>query len=317
MKGLFLLLTLFFPSFGFSNEAANIVAEKLFSESTHSILAKQWKEAAWNLRIALFLDPKLQVAQNRLMQLPWRQDFSKRRVAFPPVVTKREGWQQNKMEEVNQFLEINDVAQAKASVLEILYLDPNNERAKTLLSKLERTKETQNDATMVSRFEEAKGLWEAGNQAKETGDWLKAYQHWRRIDSLFQKEDLKPTFYNVLQEELKKVSELLVDQFNAKLAKWEKELTNSERLSIVGKELCEAISQYPPNPKAQELLEKIYETLQKKVEPLLMQAKTLYELEGCSSSVDKFRTIQKLSVFSKIPAWQEANHYLQTCTAFH
>ncbi|MDP2600320.1 MAG: hypothetical protein Q8P84_06265 [Deltaproteobacteria bacterium] len=230
----------------------------------------------------------------------------------PPV---GEGWGEG---DIRTLLESGDQAQAMLALKETLQKSPENERAKKVYANLETSLKKEGTAgpskEIEEKFAEAKQLLDM-SQNKST---LITYHQLKKAHALFQGDDLKPPFFKQIEDGLEKSAAQLTKELEPKLARWEKECCHPEpqggegsRMTAVS--LRHAIQNYPPNPKADALLQKVYERLDEKGRPLLMIARTKQEMEGCSVALEDFEAVKKAAVFSEVPAWGEAHKNLEAC----
>lgn len=225
------------------------------------------------------------------------------------------------MGNVRTFLEAGNTHQAILSLKEILYESPANERAQSLLARLQDSYKEKPGSENLSeeihkQFARAEELLEDAKQAQEKSNFVIAYEKYREAFSLFKGDDLKPPFYSKIVSGMKETEEKLTKQLEPLLQKWQKELTTANPdLKEMGSRLQEVLKKYPPSPKYLELLQKVYEGLQEKAKPLLIEAKTTQEIEGCRPAVPIYTRVKERAWFEEVPAWQEANRNLDACLA--
>lgn len=217
-----------------------------------------------------------------------------------------------KMREVKTFLKRGEKSQAILVLNEILSKEPENERAKILLARLQEeeagNQERDDQSEEIrNRFQKAQGLFDEGMKTKE-------YQKFKEALALFQEGDLKPSFYQQLVTEAKGLEEILKQKLEPSLKRWSRDLeAPSADLKKMGTELREVEKKYPPTPEVLGILQKIYSSLDQKAKPFLIRAKTLQEMEGCKKAVDKFVRVKEIAVFEEVKAWKEAERKIGAC----
>ncbi len=223
-------------------------------------------------------------------------------------------------DEIRSFLEADDAPQALLALKTILRKSPDNERAGKMTATLqEALKKEENygpSKELEEKFVKAKKLLETNN-----------YQQLKQAIALFNSEELKPPFYKQIEDALQAAEAKLNKELEPKLAQYDVILTPSSAhpepvegsnkknpdLIAIGHDLRNILRDYSPNPKANDLLQKVYTRLDEKARPLLMQADTVLQLEGCQAAVELFANVKNVSVFPEVAAWQTAHKNLEAC----
>ncbi|OGQ46458.1 MAG: hypothetical protein A3H42_00155 [Deltaproteobacteria bacterium RIFCSPLOWO2_02_FULL_46_8] len=220
------------------------------------------------------------------------------------------------MEEVRSFLEKGEPRQAALVLKESLRHDEKEERSENLLNRLQsslsKDETSQNLSEAIQKqFEAAQKLL---TEAKNGG----GYPKYKEALALFKPEDLKPPFYREMEEGFKESAAKLNEQLKPLLKNWETALQKENpNLEEIGLKLKKVLSTYPPSEEAVQLLQKVYALLQKKSEPLLMEAKTVQELEGCLVAKPFYEKAKKTALFTEVPVWQEAHKNLEAGVKIH
>ena len=296
--------------------------EKFYQEGLKAYQSLQWDEAKRNWRMALGLllqkdnplrskiEKALALAEGRVVSVP----FGNR--------AGENGFHENtgaeKMEEVKQFLESGNSAQAILSLQEIVEKESANDRAKEAITRLQTvsekgSQEVSLSETIKEKFSKSQNFFEEAKQAQQKNDFVLAYQKLKEADVLFSPDDLKPPFFKEMEDLLQETESHLENDLQTKLVVWEKETANGGDLKMIGQKLREANKNYPPSALAETLLQKIYSLLDAKAQPILMQAKTVQQLEGCQVSSGLFVKVKEAALFNEVPAWQEANRNASAC----
>ncbi|MDO8526781.1 MAG: hypothetical protein Q7T03_03730 [Deltaproteobacteria bacterium] len=225
----------------------------------------------------------------------------------------------DKMSIARNFLEKGDTAQTILSLKQIVAEEPENKRAVEVLSRLQASPDEKGKSENISqeiekKFALAQELFEQAKQNREMGSWAESWQNFKKSISLFKGDDLKPPFFSQMEADLKECEQTLNEQLEVSLHRWEKQLAaEKQNLKAIGEEIKIAIQKYPPSSKADRLLEKVYDHLQSQALPLLMQANTAQQLEGCSSSVPLYTKVLTTAIFAEVPARQEAQRNQEAC----
>lgn len=216
------------------------------------------------------------------------------------------------LEEARQFLENGEPRRAALILKESLRRGDREGKIRNVLGRLERSLEEDEtshnlSATVQKQFGQARRLLE---EAKGGGGYLK----YREALSLFKKEDLKPPFHRELEAGLKESGGILLRDLEPKLKNWGRALQNEKApLKEIGLALQKVLATHPPSPEARLLLQKVHALLEKRSEPVLMEARTVQELEGCRAALPLYAKAKEAALFSEIPAWQESHRLSETC----
>lgn len=242
------------------------------------------------------------------------------------VVTKVSGELLQKriaMEEVKHFLESGDTVQAEMTLQNLLYRDPSDTRAQTVLQRLESPATfpalegsvTQKSLSgeIESRFAEGEKLFREG---RESRDSLRSWQFYRKGLDLFQSDDLKPPYYKELASAEEKLAETLTAALQKEITTWRRQMSQTRSaagLQPIANALQKAMREYPPLEETTTLLEEVYRQIASATEGELMRAKTTHELSGCRQALPKYRAVQREAHFPQVATWQEAEKNLRGC----
>lgn len=227
------------------------------------------------------------------------------------------------MEEVKHFLESGDAVQAEMTLQNLLYRDPSDTRAQTVLQRLESpatfpalegsVAQKSLSGEIEARFAEGEKLFREG---RESRDPLRAWQFFRKGLDLFQSDDLKPPYYKELALAEEKSAGTLTAELQKKIATWRYQMSQTRSasgLQPIAAALQKAIREYPPLSETATLLEEVYRQIASATEGELMRAKTAHELSGCRQALPKYRAVQREARFPQVATWQEAEKNLRGC----
>lgn len=227
------------------------------------------------------------------------------------------------MEEVKHFLESGDAVQAEMTLQNLLYRDPSDTRAQTVLQRLESPEalpalsgpaaQKSLSAEIEIRFAEGEKLF---RQGREDSNRLRAWQFYRKGLDLFQSDDLKPPYYKELVSAEEKSSVALIAELQKKIPEWWRQISQTGKaaaLHPIAVVLQNAIREYPPLPETATLLEEVYRQIASATEGELMRAKTTHELSGCRQALPNYRAVQREARFPQVVTWQEAEKNIRGC----
>lgn len=239
--------------------------------------------------------------------------------AKPSLATTKveDGFHQKRvaMEDVKNFLEEGNASQAQMTLNELIYRDPDDQRAKMVLGRLNTksatTEEHSLSENIESKFAEGEKYFQQGKQTKNR---LERYSLLKSGFHLFQPDDLKPPYYKELAADHEKLEKELTTEFQSRIAAWKKQVARGENLRNIGERLQIEKKQYPALPEANELLVKVYQKIAEATESSLMRAKTIHELSGCQAALSQYQAVQREAYFREVATWQEAEKNILGCS---
>ncbi|MBI4125441.1 MAG: hypothetical protein HY466_05895, partial [Deltaproteobacteria bacterium] len=241
--------------------AAHHLAGRLYRLGNHHLQTRQWDQALQAYRLAFLLDPFFAPAAQKKRA---RISSAQPKPADAKLLTgvKVEDSQVQKMLLIKNHLERGERQEAVLALTEWLREDPQNERARLLLEKIQKEGET--GSRENPKFQEGEKLFKEGQKEEEGGNKLPAYQRYRQAIPLFAPAEIKPYFYRELIERQEALTGELLSVLDQKLDDLEK-----RDPAQAGGRLRELASQYPPSPRLQKMLSDCYAVLQARALPVL------------------------------------------------
>lgn len=230
----------------------------------------------------------------------------------PKASEKKQPEMTQKMAAVSEFLATGESEKARLTLAEILHQDPQNERAKKLLENLSRQEVKPTHSMTGERYKEAEKVFEEGKEVEAQKQEESAYPYYAKAFALLNTEPFKPYFFTELAKRKENLENRIRETMKPKLEIWRRN-QNQMDLKKLATELRKVTRDYPFLSEAEDLLAKTYIRLDEKTRPILIEAKTVQELEGCRASVGKFEKVKKIAVFSEVLAWAEADRNLEVC----